>query len=202
MDNIPIVSFVLLGGKCRNCRSAIPLQYPLVELGGGVIFFLSFYFDGLSFMLLRDVLFYSILLIITFIDLDKRIIPDALSLGGLVAGFFIVSLLLSRGWKFPLIGIIVGSGILFFTAFFYELATKREGLGGGDIKLLGMVGSFTGYQGAILTIFIGSVIGTLFGVLLIVRDRGDMKTAVPFGPFLACGAVIADIFLRNFTIRF
>lgn len=201
-DNIPILSFILLGGRCRNCGVRISARYPFVELLSGLILFLAYRFDGLSFMLARDLLFYSILLIVTFIDIDKRIIPDILSLGGLVVGFFIVSLLLDKGWKFSLAGIVVGAGILYFTALFYELITKREGLGGGDIKLLGMVGAFTGYKGAILTIFIGSVIGTLFGVSLILKEKGDMKTAVPFGPFLAVGAVISDIVLRYFTVQF
>jgi leader peptidase (prepilin peptidase)/N-methyltransferase len=200
-DNIPVLSFFLLKGKCRSCGTKIPIRYPLVELCGGLIFFLSYLFDGMSFMFLRDALFCSILLIVTFIDVDKRIIPDILSLGGLVVGFFIVTLLLGKGWRFPVIGILVGSGILFITGFFYKLITKREGLGGGDIKLLGMVGAFTGYQGAILTIFIGSVVGTLFGMFLILKERGNMKTAVPFGPFLAGGAIVADILLRNFTIH-
>lgn len=201
-DNIPILSYFLLGGKCRNCGIQIPTRYPLVELCSGLIFILAFRFDGITIMLARDILFYSILLTVTFIDIDTRIIPDTLSLGGLAAGFILVTLLPDKGWKFSLAGIVIGAGILFFTAFFYEMITKREGLGGGDIKLLGMIGAFTGYKGAILTIFTGSVIGTLFGVLIILKQKGDMKTAVPFGPFLAGGAVISDIVLRNFAIQF
>ncbi|NIO15984.1 MAG: prepilin peptidase [Deltaproteobacteria bacterium] len=201
-DNVPILSYLLLKGRCRNCGVRISSRYPFVELCTGLIFFLAYRFDGITFLLLRDLLFYSILFVVTFIDIDKRIIPDTLSLGGLVAGFFIVSFLLGKGWKFSATGIVVGGGILYFTALIYEGITKREGLGGGDIKLLGMVGAFTGYKGAILTIFIGSVIGTLFGVYLMVKEKGDLKTAVPFGPFLAGGAVISDIILRSFAIQF
>jgi leader peptidase (prepilin peptidase)/N-methyltransferase len=201
-DNIPIISYFLLGGKCRDCKGSISLRYPLVEFGAGLIFLVSYHFDALSLMLLRDLVFYSVLFIITFIDMDKRIIPDVLSVGGAAAGFLIEGLLLKKGLKFPLIGVLTGGGILFLTAAGYELLTKREGLGGGDVKLLAAIGAFTGYMGAIFTIFLGSMVGTFFGLIIMIRERGNLRTAIPFGPFLAAGAVVADIILRNYTITF
>jgi leader peptidase (prepilin peptidase)/N-methyltransferase len=129
------------------------------------------------------------LLVITFIDLDHRIIPDVITLPGipvgLVAGF-------GPGLVAPaesLIGILAGGGSLFLVAWGYQLITQREGMGGGDIKLLAMVGAFVGWKGVLFTIFVASLTGTLAGMALICRRRGDMKLAVPFGPFLAVGAI-------------
>jgi leader peptidase (prepilin peptidase)/N-methyltransferase len=135
------------------------------------------------------------LVVITFIDLDHRIIPDVISLPGIPIGLaasFIAPILNGAGWISPfesLVGILAGGGSLFLVAWGYQLITRREGMGGGDIKLLAMIGAFVGWKGVLFTIFIASLTGTLVGMALIFRQRGDMKLAVPFGPFLAIGAI-------------
>jgi leader peptidase (prepilin peptidase)/N-methyltransferase len=142
-------------------------------------------------------------LVVTFIDIDHRIIPDAISLPGIGIGLAasVVPWLLggpgqTAASALPvqtpldsLIGILLGGGSLFLVAWGYQLITGREGMGGGDIKLLAMIGAFTGWKGVLFTIFVASLTGTLAGVALMLRQRGDMKLAVPFGPFLAVGAV-------------
>ncbi len=202
LENIPILSYLFLRGKCRHCGGHISIRYPIVETLGGVIVVFSYFFDGFSLLLLRDVLFYSILLLVAFIDFDTGIIPDTLSIGGLLSGVILEGFFLGKGIAFPLLGALTGGGILYGTAFAYELITGREGLGGGDIKLLGAVGAFTGYGGSILTIFSGSVVGAAVGIALMISRGKDMKMAIPFGPFLAAGAILSDIFLRNYTLVF
>ncbi len=201
-DNIPLLSYLLLKGKCRSCGHPISPRYPLVELAAGTIFLVSYSFDSMTPLFVRDTIFYSILLMVALIDIDTRIIPDIFSIGGFAVGVFMEWILLGKGIRFPLIGALTGSGILFLTAVVYEKLTGREGLGMGDVKLLAAVGAFTGYMGSILTIFAGSMVGAIIGITLMVREGKDMKMAIPFGPFLALGAALADIFLRNYTITF
>ena len=145
-ENIPIASFIALGGKCAGCGEAISWRYPAVEMltaaGFGAIFLL----DGPGIPLLRDLLFFSLLIPIAFIDIDHRIIPDELSLGGLAAGI-LLSFLPGGDWKGSVAGALLGGGILYATAFLYEKIAGREGMGGGDIKLLAMIGAFTGGAG-------------------------------------------------------
>jgi leader peptidase (prepilin peptidase)/N-methyltransferase len=128
-------------------------------------------------------------LVITFIDIDHRIIPDMITLPGIPIG---LAASFGPGLVSPLealIGVLAGGGSLFLVAWGYQLIAKREGMGGGDIKLLAMVGAFIGWQGVLFTIFIASLSGTLTGIALMFHRQGDMKLAVPFGPFLAVGAI-------------
>jgi len=189
-ENIPIVSFFALGGKCAGCGGAISRRYPAVELltaaGFGAIFLL----DGPGIPLLRDLLFFSLLIPIAFIDIDHRIIPDELSLGGLAAGL-LLSLLPGGDWKGSLLGGILGGGILYGTARGYEKLAGREGMGGGDIKLIAMIGAFLGWKGALLTIFGGSLLGVAGGMFAMRKGDEGLKTAIPFGPYLCAAALIA-----------
>lgn len=188
-DNIPVLSYLILRGRCRDCGVRIPLRYPLVEtLSGAFAAMAVARFDfgwqaALMFALI------AALLVITFIDLDHRIIPDAITLPGIPIG---LAASFGPGLISPsesLIGILAGGGSLFLVAWGYQLITQREGMGGGDIKLLAMIGAFMGWKGVLFTIFVASLTGTLAGMALICRRRGDMKLAVPFGPFLAVGAI-------------
>ncbi len=189
-ENIPLVSFVLLGGRCKGCREKISWRYPGVEGLTGAGYALIFLVDGPGSILARDLVLFSVLVPIAFIDVDHRIIPDTLSLGGLAAGL-LLSLLPGGDWKGSLAGAIVGGGVLYGTAFAYERIAGREGMGGGDIKLIAMIGSFLEWQGVLLTIFLGSLLGVAGGLLAMRRGTDGLKTAIPFGPFLCAAALIA-----------
>jgi leader peptidase (prepilin peptidase)/N-methyltransferase len=189
-ENIPLASYILLGGRCRGCGGRISLRYPSVEALTAAGFVLLAWADGPGMLLLRDAAFFSLLVPIAFIDIDHRIIPDELSLGGLAAGL-LFSLLPGGDWMGSVLGGIVGGGILFGTAFAYEKITGREGMGGGDIKLIAMIGAFLGWKGALLTIFCGSLLGTAGGLLAMRKGEEGLKTAIPFGPYLCAAALIA-----------
>jgi leader peptidase (prepilin peptidase)/N-methyltransferase len=188
-DNIPIISFLWLRGKCRNCKSIIALRYPLVECLGGFFAVCVYLQYGISLEALVYFVFIAVLLVITFIDLDHRIIPDVISLPGIVAFYLAAVLLLSIPALDALIGVLAGGGSLYIVAVAYQLLTGREGMGGGDIKLLAMIGALLGWKGVVFTIFVSSATGTLVGVAVMLATRKGMRVAVPFGPFLAVGAV-------------
>ena len=189
-DNVPVASYLWLRGRCRHCGAAFSLRYPLVELVSGLFAVAVFARYGFSW---ESLFLYSLvgaLLVITFIDIDHQIIPDVITYPGIGVGF-VTSLLVGHiTYKESLIGILLGGGILLLVAWGYYLLTKREGMGGGDIKLLAMIGAFLGWKGAIFTIFAGSAIGTVAGVALALRTGGGRKLAIPFGPFLSVGALL------------
>jgi len=199
-ENVPIVSFLLLRGKCAGCGSGISWRYPFVEAASGVGFLLIAWVDGPGFLLLRDLVFFSLLVPIVFIDIDHRIIPDELSLGGLAAGI-LLSFLPGGNWKGALVGMVLGGGILFVTAAGYHKVTGIEGLGGGDIKLLAMIGAFLGWRGALFTIFFGSLLGVAGGLVAMRKGNEGLKTAIPYGPYL-CAAALFARFLGDFVWRF
>ncbi|HEU5360337.1 MAG TPA: A24 family peptidase, partial [Candidatus Deferrimicrobiaceae bacterium] len=146
--------------------------------------------DGFGFPLLRDLVFFSLLVPIVFIDIDHRIIPDELSLGGLAAGI-LLSFLPGGDWKGALAGGLLGGGVLLATAAAYHRVSGIEGLGGGDIKLLAMIGAFLGWRGALFTIFVGSLLGVAGGVFAMRKGKDGLKTAIPYGPYLCAAALIA-----------
>jgi leader peptidase (prepilin peptidase)/N-methyltransferase len=199
-ENVPIVSFLLLRGKCAGCGSGISWRYPAVEAASGVGFLLIAWADGPGFILLRDLVFFSLLVPIVFIDIDHRIIPDELSLGGLAAGI-LLSFLPGGDWKGALAGVALGGGILFVTAAVYHKVTGIEGLGGGDVKLLAMIGAFLGWRGALFTIFFGSLLGVAGGLVAMRKGDEGLKTAIPYGPYL-CAAALFARFLGDFVWRF
>jgi leader peptidase (prepilin peptidase)/N-methyltransferase len=190
-DNIPVVSYFLLRGKCRYCKGSISLQYPLVE---GITALSSLFLIikfGPSLSYLFYFAFVAALIVITVIDLYHQIIPDVISLPGIGVGL-LVSLIIPQITLFnSLIGILLGGGSLFIVATFYQWLFKREGMGGGDIKLLAMIGAFLGWKAVLLTILLSSLIGSVTGILMVVVKGKDFKYAIPFGPFLSLGAVIS-----------
>lgn len=189
-DNIPILSYLLLRGRCRNCSAPIGIRYPLVELLAGILTLAVFNsFDPIPTRIVYFLLV-MVLLTITFIDIDHRIIPDKITLPG-IPFFFLATLFLPDiSILDSLIGIIAGGGSLYLVALGYHLLTGQEGMGGGDIKLLAMIGAVVGWRGILFTIFAGSLIGCVVGLLLMIKNRKGMKLAIPFGPFLSLGAVI------------
>jgi leader peptidase (prepilin peptidase) / N-methyltransferase len=189
-QNIPIFSWIALGGKCAFCKAGISVRYPLVEALTGGLFTLVFFYFGIGWPTLVFWVFMAMLVVITFIDLDHQIIPDVISLPGIVIGFFGSFLLPWISWTDSLYGILLGGGSLFLIATGYELLTKKEGMGGGDVKLLAMLGAFLGWKAVLPIIFVSSLLGTIVGVPLMLIKGADSKLAIPFGPFLASAAVI------------
>jgi leader peptidase (prepilin peptidase)/N-methyltransferase len=188
-DNIPVISFLLLRGRCRHCGTPITWRYPLVELLGGLAALAAVTKFGLSLPALVYFIFIAVLIVVTFIDIDHRIIPDVITLPGIVLALAASFLLPRVGFTDALLGIALGGGSLLAVAAIYRLITKNEGMGMGDVKLLAMIGALIGWKGVIFTIFIGSLTGSLVGfVLVLAQKRKDLKLAVPFGPFLSLGA--------------
>lgn len=189
-QNIPIVSYLFLGGRCGFCRVRIPVRYALVEAMTGLLFVLVLYSFGLSWMTLVYWLFAAALVVITYIDLDHQIIPDVISLPGIPIGFFCSFVIPWLPWLDSLLGILLGGGLLFVIAWLYEVLAKREGMGGGDIKLLAMIGAFLGWKSIFPVVFLSSLSGSLIGVPLILLKGKDSRFALPFGPFLAIAALV------------
>ena len=189
-DNIPIISYLLLRARCRSCGAPISIRYPLVEALTGLLFAGLVWRAGVGATTLVLALFCWALVVITFIDIDHRIVPDVISLPGIVCGFAASFL---PGFPRPmhsLIGIAAGGGFLFLILFAYEKIMKDEGMGMGDVKLLAMIGAFLGWQALPVTILVASITGTVTGMAFaIARGEPVRKFPVPFGPFLALGAV-------------
>ncbi len=188
-DNLPVVSFLLLKGSCRYCQAPISYQYPLVEAVTGLATVLIGWKFGLSWAFLQALILVSALLIVSFIDLSHRIIPDWISLPGIVIGLIFSWMTGSPGLWSSLIGVLVGGGALWLIAAGYEWIRGTEGMGGGDIKLLGMIGAFLGWEGVLVTIFMSSLLGSLVGLPIVIWKK-DIKYLIPFGVFLSAGAVI------------
>ena len=188
-DNIPVFSYLWLKGRCRNCKASISLRYPLVELMTGILAIAILFMFGLTLEGFVYFIFISSLLVITFIDIDHKIIPDIISLPGIPIGLAASFVLPDITFKSSLIGLLVGGGSLLLVAWTYSLITHKEGMGGGDIKLLGMIGTFIGWKGVIFTIFAASLAGTLVGIIVMLLKGKNLKFAIPFGPFLSIGAM-------------
>ena len=184
--NIPIISFLFLKGKCHHCKGRIHWRYPLVELLNGLTYLYLFFVFGLSWLAIIYSLLLSSLWVVTFIDLEHQIIPDTITLPGIVLGLLAASTVLPPGFLNSLVGLLLGGG------FFYLVAVvSRGGMGGGDIKLIAMIGAFLGWQDVLMTIFIGALSGSIVGLFLMLVKGKGRKYPVPFGPFLALGAVIS-----------
>jgi leader peptidase (prepilin peptidase)/N-methyltransferase len=190
-DNIPVLSYILLKGRCRHCGTRISLRYPLVEAAAGVLAVLLYLKFGWSSEALIYFLFSSTLIIISLIDMDHMIIPDIISLPAIPICLLAALFLPTLSFTDSLIGLFAGGGSLYLVAEMYYLVKRQEGMGGGDIKLLAMIGAMIGWKGVLFTIFIGSAIGTLAGFLMMVfLHTGTIRLRIPFGPFLSLGAVL------------
>jgi leader peptidase (prepilin peptidase) / N-methyltransferase len=198
-DNIPLISFIILRGKCRDCGGKISWHYPLVELITALLALLLFLKFGLTLNFLIFFIFTAVLIVITFIDLDHQIIPDILTLPGIPIFCLAAIFLLKIPWQEALLGLLIGGGILFMIAFVYELISRREGMGGGDIKLLAMIGGFLGWKSLIFILLFSSFSGAMVGITAMIIKKQDMKYAVPFGPFLSAAAVAYLFWGQAFT---
>lgn len=193
-DNIPVFSYIWLKGRCRNCDARISFRYPLVELMNGIVAVALLFKFGLSLESLVYFVFISSLIVITFIDLDHQIIPDIITLPGIPMGLAASFALPTISFKASVLGLVLGGGSLWFVAWAYHLITHRDGMGGGDIKLLAMIGTITGWKGVIFTIFASSLIGSCVGITMMLIKKKNVKFAIPFGPFLSTGAIIYVFF--------
>jgi leader peptidase (prepilin peptidase)/N-methyltransferase len=165
------------------------MRYPAVELLGGLFALGAYLKFGLTFEALIYYIFITTLLVVTFIDLDHRIIPDIITLTGIPIFFAASFALPDITYIEALIGILAGGGSLYLVAWGYYKITKKDGMGGGDIKLLAMMGGIIGWKGILFTIFVASLVGTLAGLAVMLQSRKGMKLAVPFGPFLSIGGI-------------
>jgi leader peptidase (prepilin peptidase)/N-methyltransferase len=191
-DNIPVASWLALRGRCRTCGKRISAVYPLVELTTSVVFAGGVLIYGLSPLLFVRLAFACALIVLFVIDLQHRILPNAITFPGIAAGLA-ASLFLPPGWLSSLIGIVAGGGILFVIAEAYYRWRGVEGLGMGDVKMLAMIGAVLGWPLMLLTLVFASFAGSVVGVGIIASGRGGMQAALPFGTFLAIGALVAAI---------
>ncbi|MCK5237652.1 MAG: prepilin peptidase [Deltaproteobacteria bacterium] len=202
-DNIPILSYLALLGRCRKCKTRISPEYPLVEALMGLLGIALLIKFGVTPRLFIWGLFTSALVAISFIDLRHRIIPNVISLPGIPVGVILVLYILYPDVKGALLhsglGIVLGGGILYAVAELYLRVTGNEGMGYGDVKLLAMIGAFIGFKGVFFTLLSGSIIGSIIGGTFMLIKGKDSKYAIPFGPFLSLGA-LSYIFVGDFVI--
>ena len=189
-DNIPVVSYLFLRGKCRGCGTHISLQYPSVELLNGILTLCLFLRFGPTLAFAVLFLLCSALVVITFIDIEHQIIPDEISLPGIAIGFICSFFLKGHSWLNSLLGILLGGGSLLLVAYTYQRVTGKDGMGGGDIKLLAMMGAFLGWKAVPFIVFASSLVGSVIGISIMLCQKKDGKLAIPFGPYLAFGAVL------------
>lgn len=188
-DNIPILSFILLKGKCRSCKKSISIQYPAVESFNGLLYGVFYNELGICADFFIYSLFASSLLVISVIDLRHRIIPDVITIPGIFLGLLTSSFSYRINFLESFIGTILGGGLLLVVGLGYELFRKKEGMGGGDVKLLAMIGSFLGWKAVLLVIFVASLSGSIIGILWLILKGKGRDYAIPFGPYLSLGAL-------------
>ena len=187
-DNIPLLSYLLLGGRCRSCGVRIPLRYLVVEAATGAGFAAIVGRFGVHSYSLLYLVFFSVLLVLTFIDLEHQILPDVITVPGIPLGLLSGLLLPQARLLSSVLGLLLG-GLLFYLVAFLS----RGGMGGGDIKLVAMIGSFLGWQRLLVTIFLATLSGSLIGLSLLAMGLKGRKDPIPFGPFLSLGAFLSLI---------
>lgn len=216
-DNIPLASFVLLGGRCRDCRGAISFRYPLVELLTGALFAILISDFGLTLAALKYAAFVSMMLVLAFADLADRILPDEITLGGAAAGVLLslfqlvppgvayLLLSLSRVTLSPrllslaesLLGALVAAGLLYLVAEIYYRIRHREGMGLGDVKMMALIGAFVGLRDAMMIVMVASILGAIVGLIFILLFRKGMTYELPFGTFLAFAAILTVVWAHE-----
>ena len=192
-QNIPLLSYMMLGGRCARCQTAISLRYPLVELGNGLLYIFLYYQYHLSVQGIVFALLATALLIVSCIDLVHMIIPDVITLPGIVVGMCTSLWFTPVGVGNAVLGVLLGGGLFLFMAVLSVVILHREGMGGGDIKLIVMIGAFLGWHVVLVTIFLGAVLGAFVGIILMLLRLKERKEPLPFGPFLALGAFLAMV---------
>ena len=187
--NFPIISWLILRGRCYKCRTKFSARYPMVEFLMGVVFAACGFRYGLSWMLLESLIFVFGLVCCTFIDFDHMILPDEFTLSGIVIGLFGSLLNPERQFLPSLYGVLLGGGFLWSIAYLYLVLRKREGMGGGDIKLIAWIGAILGWTAIPVVIIGSSLLGAIVGLVLVAGQKDAFKKAIPFGPYLVAAAL-------------
>lgn len=191
-DNMPVLSYALLRGRCRQCRGGIAFRYPALELATLAVFLVHGAVFGWSGLLVVRLFFACALVVLFAIDLEHHLLPDVITLPGIVAGLA-ASLAFPPGIVSAVIGVLAGGGVLWLIGEAYFRYSGQEGMGGGDVKMLAMIGAFLGWKLVLVTLVLSSVAGSVIGLLVIALKRGGMKYALPYGTFLALGALAASL---------
>lgn len=185
-----MLSWLLLRGKCRYCQAKFSFRYFFVELLTAVLFVLAYYYLGFTWTLLEALIFIFSLVCCTFIDFDHMILPDEFTLSGIIIGLVGAALNPERQLLEAVLGVLVGGGFLWAMAYLYFLFTQKDGMGGGDIKLLAWIGAVLGWKAVPFVIMVSAIIGSVVGLALARKQKQGLKTMIPFGPYLALGAVL------------
>lgn len=210
-DNIPVFSYLVLRGRCRKCKTSISVRYPMVELLTALLFLtVKLRFGGTFLLFIHDYPFVAILVATTFIDLDHRLIPDKLTLPGTALGLLTAYWTPGLGIVSSLSGAVLGFGLFYAIAWYYQWRTGKAGMGGGDIKFLAMLGAFLGPTGVVTTMLISSILGSVIGIAWAAYQRrvnGEgtlLQATIPYGPFLVLGGLysylLSEILWSPFTI--
>ena len=192
-QNIPVLSYLMLRGQCAMCKTAISPRYPLIELSNGFLYVFLYHHYHFSVQGLVFALLTTALLIVACIDLVHTIIPDAITLPGIVVGLGSSLWLTPVGIRDAILGVVLGGGLFLLMAVLSVVILQREGMGGGDIKLMAMLGAFLGWHAVLVTMFLAAVLGAGVGLALILLRRKGRREPLPFGPFLALGALLAMV---------
>lgn len=192
-DNVPVVSWLALGGKCRGCRAPISIRYPAVEIVTALVWIAIVWMTPVSPLLASRLVLATALIVLFMIDLEHQLLPNAITLPGILIGFAF-SFVAPPGPLESLLGILLGGGVLYAIAAGYYFWRKEEGMGMGDVKMLAMVGAFLGWRAVLLTLVLSSFAGAVIGMALMTTQRGNLKYALPFGTFLALGTLVAMLF--------
>lgn len=191
-DNVPVLSYLQLAGRCRACRAPIGLRYPVVELATMAVFLAHVLAIGWSPLLPVRLAFACAMIVLFAIDLEHQILPNAITLPGIVVGL-VVSLWLPPGWRSAVAGAALGGGSLWLLFELWLRLRGVEALGMGDVKMLAMVGAFLGWQQVIVTLVLSSLLGSLVGIGLIIAGRGSLGSKLPYGTFIALGALVSSL---------
>ena len=191
--NIPIVSWVVLRGRCAHCQAPISMQYPAIELVTALVWVLIVWLTPAGWLLASRLVLATALIVLFMIDLEHQLLPNVITLPGIVVGLAF-SFVAPPGPSDSLLGIFLGGGVLYAIAAAYYLLRKEEGMGMGDVKMLAMVGAFLGWRAVLLTLVFASFTGATIGMAMVALQRGSMRYALPFGTFLAVGALVAMLF--------
>lgn len=192
--NVPVAGWLWLRGRCPDCDGRISIRYPLVELAGGLVLAAAVARWGLTVSAASAAIFGYLMIVLALIDADERILPNAITLPGALAGLGLSFLDPRVSWLDSVFGGLLGAGLLYFVAWAYLKVRGREGMGMGDVKMMLLIGAFLGWRGALETIFIGSLLGSLVGVALIRLARKDWEYELPFGTFLAAAALLVNFY--------
>jgi leader peptidase (prepilin peptidase)/N-methyltransferase len=195
-DNIPLLSYLWLMGRCRTCQRPISIRYPVVEAANAAGYVMILATFGLTWTTVLYSALFSALLVATGTDLTHRIIPNVVTVPGILLGLLGAATVLPVGFVNALLGVAIGGGILWALAWASPYLFGKEGMGGGDIKLLAMIGAFLGWKPALLTVMVGSLSGSVIGLSLIGLGLMKRDEYIPFGPFLVLGALVSMFFAQ------